>query len=242
MTRWSLPRILAGLHDDIERRLGAARELMGHPVSKGDASESIWLELLSKYLPLRYRAEKAFVVDSQGQFSEQIDVVVFDRQYSPFIFEFEGEYIIPAESVYAVFEAKQTLNAGLIDYAKRKAASVRHLHRTSLPIPYAGGTYPPKPLAHILAGVLTFESDWNPPFGDSLREAVKHEAPIDRLDLGCVAAHGTFSYAEGERYEVAIGGKPATAFLLELIARLQAVATVPMIDVRAYAQWLGKDA
>jgi hypothetical protein len=34
------------------------------------------------------------------------------------------------------------------------------------------------------------------------------------------------------------GGKPATAFLLELIARLQASATVPMIDVRAYAKWL----
>jgi hypothetical protein len=28
------------------------------------------------------------------------------------------------------------------------------------------------------------------------------------------------------------------AFLFELIARLQAIATVPMIDVRAYAEWL----
>ena len=45
-------------------------------------------------------------------FSEQIDVVVFDRQYSPFIFNYEGQTIIPAESVYAVFEAKQTVNAG----------------------------------------------------------------------------------------------------------------------------------
>ena len=30
----------------------------------------------------------------------------------------------------------------------------------------------------------------------------------------------------------------ATAFLFELIARLQALATVPMIDIRAYAAWL----
>jgi hypothetical protein len=30
----------------------------------------------------------------------------------------------------------------------------------------------------------------------------------------------------------------ATAFLFELIARLQSSATVPMIDIRAYAQWL----
>ena len=32
--------------------------------------------------------------------------------------------------------------------------------------------------------------------------------------------------------------KPATAFLFELIARLQSIATVPMIDIRAYAKWL----
>ena len=37
---------------------------------------------------------------------------------------------------------------------------------------------------------------------------------------------------------VTAGGKPATAFLFELIAQLQAIATVPMIDIRAYARWL----
>jgi hypothetical protein len=32
--------------------------------------------------------------------------------------------------------------------------------------------------------------------------------------------------------------RAATRFLLNLIARLQASATVPMIDVGAYAAWL----
>jgi len=32
--------------------------------------------------------------------------------------------------------------------------------------------------------------------------------------------------------------KPATAFLLELIAKLQEIGTVPMTDIRAYAHWL----
>jgi hypothetical protein len=39
-------------------------------------------------------------------------------------------------------------------------------------------------------------------------------------------------------YAIVPAGKPATAFLFELIARLQSSATVPMIDIRAYAQWL----
>jgi hypothetical protein len=237
MSTWSLSLLLAGLHDDIERRLTAARQLYGHPVTKGDASEAVWLELLQKYLPLRYQAEKAHVVDSKGMFSEQIDVVIFDRQYSPFIFRHEGQIIIPAESVYAAFEAKQSINAEQIVYAQKKIQSVRQLHRTSLPIPYAAGIYKPKPLVNILGGILTLESEWKPPFADSLKSALTKD-PTGRLDLGCVAAHGIFGCDQTGCYTLTPQGKPATAFLLELIALLQSSATVPMIDTRAYARWL----
>jgi hypothetical protein len=178
------------------------------------------------------------VVDSLGAFSEQIDVVVFDRQYSPFIFNYESQTIIPAESVYAAFEAKQTINADQVSYAQKKVASVRRLHRTSLPIPHAGGTYPAKTPAHILGGLLTFESEWSPGLGQPLTEALGKGERDGRLDLGCVAAHGMFGCDEKECYTIAPQGKPATAFLFELIARLQATATVPMIDIRAYARWL----
>jgi hypothetical protein len=135
MSDWSLSVLLSSLHEDIQQRLATVRKSFGHPGTKGDASEGVWIELLDKYLPRRYQAATAHVVDSHGKFSQQIDVVVFDRQYSPFIFNYEGQTIIPAESVYAVFEAKQTANAALIGYAQEKVASVRRLHRTSLPIP-----------------------------------------------------------------------------------------------------------
>jgi len=117
MSNWSLTQLLSGLHDDIERRLSIAREAFAHPGTKGDASEGVWLALLETYLPQRYRAAKAHVVDSRGAFSDQIDVLVFDRQYSPFIFTFEDQLIVPAESVYAAFETKQTINANHVNYA-----------------------------------------------------------------------------------------------------------------------------
>jgi hypothetical protein len=235
---WSLSVLLAGLHADIQGQLTRARESFAHPGTKGDASEAVWLELLQNYLPARYRADTAHVVDSEGKFSEQIDVVVYDRQYSPFILTFQGQKIIPAESVYAVFEAKQTANAALVDYAQNKATSVRRLSRTSLPIPHAGGTYPPKPPHHIIAGLLTLESDWTPAFGDALKTALAKGDDNGRLDLGCVAAHGHYAVEPDGSYVFTNEGKPATAFLFELIARLQSTATVPMIDMRAYARWL----
>jgi hypothetical protein len=241
MNTWSLPVLLSGLHEDIQRRLEIARKSFGHPGTKGNASESVWLELLQTYLPKRYQAATAHVVDSKGVFSEQIDVVVFDRQYSPFIFYYEGQTIVPAESVYAVFEAKQSVNADEVSYAQGKVASVRRLHRTSLPIPYAKGTYPAKPLIPILGGLLTFESDWNPSLGQPLQNALTAGDAGGHLDIGCVAAHGHFIWDQvAEKYTFTLEGKPATAFLFNLISMLQFSGTVPMIDVQAYAQWLSQ--
>lgn len=242
MSDWSLPVLLANLHDDIQNRLEIARKSFAHPGAKGDASEEVWLEMLSTYLPKRYRADKAFVVDSKGAFSEQIDVVVYDRQYSPFIFQYQGQTIVPAESVYAIFEAKQTINASYVAYARKKVASVRMLHRTSLPIPYAKGTYPAKPLIPILGGILTFESDWSPCCGEPLWKALGDgSVEEDRLDIGCVAAHGHLVWEQTMgKYEFTKEGKPATAFLFKLISMLQFSGTVPMIDVNAYARWLAK--
>jgi hypothetical protein len=210
---------------------------MGHPVAKGDSAETVWLELFERYLPRRYQAAKAFVVDSEGVFSQQLDLVIYDRQYSPLVFEREGQRIIPAESVYAVFEAKQSIDAQQVSYAQKKVASVRGLHRTSLPVPHVEGTAAAKPLHQILGGILTLDSEWTPPPGEALLKALEVDTKDGLLDIGCVAAHGGFEFGSG-KFLVREQAAPATAFILELIARLQAIGTVPMLDVRAYARWL----
>ena len=235
---WSLPALLHGLHKGIHNRLHTAREIAGHPVLKGDAAETVWLGMLSDYLPERYRARRAVVVDSKGAFSDQVDIVIFDRQYSPFVFHQDGLDVVPAESVYAVFEAKQAITADEITYAQKKAASVRALHRTSLPIPHAAGVADPKVPHSILAGLVTLESNWKSALGEALTKNLLAGQGDNTLDLGCAAAHGIFARRADGSYLIEESEMAATAFLFELIARLQALATVPMIDIRAYANWL----
>jgi hypothetical protein len=213
MTEWNHSNLLTGLHHDIQRKLDHARSLFGHPVSKGDASENVWLELLSTHLPKRYSVAKATVVDSLGAFSQQIDVVVFDRQYSPFILTMHDQNVIPAESVYAVFEAKQVIDSRNVAYAQEKAASVRRLHRTSPPVPHVSGVAKPKEPPRILAGLLTFESTWKDPFGSPPSQALDSGEADGTLGLGCIAAHGHFSRGDDDSYAFTPEGKPATAFL-----------------------------
>lgn len=239
MSEWSLEVLLSSLHEDIQQRLSAVRKTMGHPGAKGDSSERVWLDLFKRYLPKRYQAEKAFVVDSEGVFSDQIDVVIFDQQYSPFIFKYESEIVIPAESVYAVFEAKQSLDAKQINYAKDKIKSVRKLKKTSLPIPHAGGIFEAKPPIPILGGILTLESDWKPKFGPPLKRLLADSNQENQIDFGCVSIHGFFHYDTNKKiYNYYEGNKPATGFLFKLISEMQFSGTVPMIDIQAYARWL----
>ena len=239
MSKWSLPILLENLHDDIEHRLSIVRKSFSHPGTKGDGSENVWLDLFNTYLPKRYQAATAHIVDSKGVFSEQIDVVIFDRQYSPFVFHYEDQMIIPAESVYAVFEAKQSINLGMVEYAQKKVESVRKLHRTSLPIPYANGKYPAKELINIIGGILTLESDWTPPLGKPLTKKLDTNLNNGLLNIGCSASHGYFLFDKvDKKFHTYIENKAATVFLFKLISELQYSGTVPMIDIQAYSSWL----
>jgi hypothetical protein len=79
MRGWSLQTLLSGLHDKVQQSVAVSRQSFGHPGTKGDASEKAWLELLETYLPHRYQAATAHVVDSRDGFSQQMDIVIFDR-------------------------------------------------------------------------------------------------------------------------------------------------------------------
>ncbi len=235
---WSLPILLDELNASVTADLQRARKTLGHPTDLGDATEEIWIELFNKYLPRRYHAIKATIVDSTGAFSEQIDVVIHDRQYTPLIFNFKEKHVVPAESVYAAFESKQEMNANHIGYAQKKIASVRKLHRTSLPVPTIDGTKKAKELTPVLGGILTLSCKWSPVFGETMVGYLEAEQEVGRLDAGCVADSGNFWFNNDGRYLMSEETKAVTRFLLELMSRLQAVATVPMIDMRAYSKKL----
>lgn len=237
---WSLPTLMQGLHDRVTNDLRTARAAIGHPGAKGDGSEKVWQTLFRTYLPMRYAVDKATIMDSRGAFSNEIDVVLYDRQYSFLIFELEGIKVIPVEAVYAIFESKQEINADYIEYAQRKAASVRALHRTSAEVMTIDGprTAVPQP---ILAGFLAFESGWKSDPKEFLAKALSKNQDNGRLDLGCIAAYGTFGCGDSGQQATRQHDKSVTLFLLDLITKLQRIGTAPAIEMPAYSRWLQGD-
>ncbi len=234
-----LKRIFLGLQTEMVAKLQNSRANVKHPTAKGNVTESSWRRLLETYLPKRYAVESAFVIDSTGNLSEQIDLVIFDRHFSPFLFHEDGAIYIPAESVYAVFEIKQEATGANVSYAANKVESVRKLTRTSAIITHAGGKFAPILPKEIIAGFLALTSPGKTkvlqqPFVEELKKL----PPRKRINLACVLERGAMSLNFPENGLVASQiFPPETAlinFFLSLLSMLQAVGSVPAMDIEAY--------
>ncbi len=206
---------------------------INHSGVKGAVNEEHWIELFRAYLPNRYQVASAFVIDRLGGCSQQIDLVVFDRHYTPTLLDQQSHRYVPAEAVYAVFECKPHLDKGYLEYAGEKAASVRRLHRTSVAITHAGGGFKPREPFPIIAGIVAARSSW----ADSLGDAFLSNLPAgedERLDCGCALEGGAFDDFSGALEVVGADGA-LIYFLFRLLGKLQSLGTVTAIDWAAYA-------
>ena len=239
--RIELRDLFRDVEAELDARLGTARRNLSHPGAKGEITESEWRALLTAYLPRRYSITKGFVVDSRGGISDEIDLIIHDRHFSPLLFHHATTCYIPAEAVYAVLEVKPELSATMVRYAGDKAASVRCLHRTSGAITHAGGEYAPntKPLPRILAGIVTMSSGWVDPIV-SLPGALAELEVDQQLDIGCVAKRLGFraTYSPNVGVESSNGDTSLIYFVLRLLGGLQTMGSAPPIDFDAYAQSL----
>ena len=194
-----LKGLFAGLQKQMIAQLNTNREFIQHPGSKGDSLENTWIEWLRKYLPNRYQVDKAIVIDHEGNLSDQIDLVIYDQQFTPFVLTQNGIHYIPAEGVYAVFEVKPDLNGSVkageenisyIEYAALKIASVRRLKRTSTFIVDRGRTHPPRSLTKIVGGILSSTNTMKQPA--TREEKFLKATGLGSIDMGCAADFGCF--------------------------------------------------
>ncbi len=189
-----------------------------HPSANGTATEQQWLDLLDNYLPKRYRAAPAFIINSSGRRSRQIDIAIYDNVLSPPLFPHAAGIHIPIESVYAVFEVKPTISKQWLEDAGEKAASVRALHTSK---------------RKILAGLLGTSSVWQSrTFPANLRRALTSLPPSHKIDFGCALEHGSFEHSRS--IKVSDPSQTLIFFLLRLVTRLNSLGPAPEVDLLEY--------
>lgn len=232
-TAW-LRDAFVGVQEELTLRIRRAAQSIDHAGTQGSVNEDHWIDVFRAYLPDRYKVETGFVIDSAGGRSEQIDIIIFDRHFTPTLLDQQRHRYVPAEAVYAVFESKPHIDKSYLEYAGQKAASVRKLLRTSVPIAHAGGTFPAKTLFPIVAGLVAPRSSW----ADGLGVTFQKNLPVaaeEHLDCGCALDDGAFD-TFGTGLQIYPSGGALIRFLFRLLSKLQSLGSVPAIDWSAYAE------
>ncbi len=265
MNKIDLKLLFEGLQNQMNSQLNTNREFITHPGSKGDVLENAWIEWLKKYLPNRYSVDKAIVIDCEGNISHQIDIVIYDNWFTPFIFSQNGFHYIPAEGVYAVFEVKPDIQGNVgeqsyIEYASDKIESVRQLKRTSTTMINSGKQTNARPLTKIIGGILTSTNSFSHSNNETIIKHLKKHMGLKGIDIGCIADYASFyvdyegkedvnEYDFQKRYldyyqlrqikDVMFSDKENSlvSFFLQLTRYLQqAIGTIPAIDLNAYSK------
>lgn len=267
MSKVNIRDLFTGLQGQMEAQLNTNRKSIQHPGSKGDSLENVWIEWLRHYLPNRYCVDKAIIIDSTGNLSYEIDLVIYDQQYTPFVFSQNGIHYIPSEGVYAVFEVKPDLKgtvkkSNFFEYAGKRIESVRRLKRTSVKIINAGTPSISRPLTKIIGGILASTNTYSST-NTTIEAHLKKLIGLQTIEMGCAVDYGSFyvnylgtedpdtpdfeerikNYYINRTFEKITFSESKNSlvtFFLQLTRYLQqAIGTVAAIDLNAYAQSVG---
>lgn len=260
--------LFKGLQNQMVAQLNTNREFILHSGSKGDSLENVWIEWLRKYLPNRYCVDKAIVIDSTGELSHQLDLVIYDQHHTPFVFTQNGINYIPAEGVYAVFEVKPDFQGNVgednfFEYAGKKIESVRRLKRTSVDMINAGKKSDARPLTKIVGGILSSTNGYTHSNNNTIESHLKNLKGLQTIEMGCAVDYGSFfiNY-DGEedilskdfdqrilnyykdrtfqKLEFSAKENSLVTFFLQLTRYLQqSIGTVAAIDLNAYTKSVG---
>lgn len=231
-----LQEMLLAKQETLRSILGESKGIK-HPVGNGDNSESGWKEFLNKILPKKYGVDNGYVIDYEGNISDQIDIIIYDNLYSPYIMSSgSGVKYIPAEAVYAIVEVKPTMTKLNLKYANDKVESVKKLKRTRRGVTVAGIRRPKPKLTNILGILLTKES--NITKDETIKNYLEEYTNInllcalDKYTIFCDRNSSTFEIEKINEDEALLG------LYFYLNNELYELGTVAGIDIREYANAL----
>jgi hypothetical protein len=106
-----------------------------HALSAGENREDLVADFLRNYLPRAFGIDTGLILSSEGQFSNQADLVIVDQFYNAPLYPNHSNKIWLVESVYAMIEVKTTLNPDTIRDSISKCIRFKRLKRNFQALP-----------------------------------------------------------------------------------------------------------
>lgn len=105
---------------------------VNHNLSKGQVRERLIVkEYLSRYVPGNIGIGSGEIIATNGEVSNQIDIVLYDKVNCPNLLLDNDYQIFPIEFVYGVVEVKSQLDSSALEDSFQKIRRVKKMTRTA---------------------------------------------------------------------------------------------------------------
>ncbi|WP_273319700.1 DUF6602 domain-containing protein [Vallitalea guaymasensis] len=75
----------------------------------GSFREDMWLDFFRRIVPKKFALSKGvIIIDSKGNSSKEVDICIYDEQYTPYVFQYNNLKFIPIEAVAVAIQCKST--------------------------------------------------------------------------------------------------------------------------------------
>lgn len=92
-----------------------------HDGLMGNFREEMWLNFFRRIIPKKYTlSQGVMIIDSHGKISNEVDIAVYDEQYTPYVMQYGSLKYIPIEAVVIVIQCKSRniTTKNIVDWAK----------------------------------------------------------------------------------------------------------------------------
>ena len=103
--------VLSTAQHKMSTAIAQIRNSIPHTGEIGDLVERVFRNQSLDVLPDKVGVSNGFVVDSTGEVSRQMDIILYDRANTPRIFTSAGAQMFPVESTYACGEIKTDMDS-----------------------------------------------------------------------------------------------------------------------------------
>jgi len=129
----ALTELFDRIADTLKTEFEYQAKLLGHPGEVGTGRENVLKRILRKYIPKRYAVDHGFVVDASGNpQSKQMDIIIYEAEYTPVFEIVEGKGLFPCETVVAVGQVLTNISSrNKLQECLDNIKSVKELDRSS---------------------------------------------------------------------------------------------------------------
>lgn len=124
-----MPRkILNDVFNSLETSLNSDMDIrIEHNLEDGKYREYLIKNILNKIVPKKYSITNGFIIDSDNNRTEEMDIIIYDSNYVPPFFD-ETYTIVPIEAVVAIIQVKTTLTKKQLNEAMKNINSIDKLN------------------------------------------------------------------------------------------------------------------